>query len=448
MRRTLSLAPSRRLTLVAAALATAGVLTAAGVGVVRAHDEVLLEVDGVFMPVTTWNGTTRAVLADRGIEVGPHDLVQPALDAQLVDGDTVVVRTAHPYTVTVDGSAQTLWSTAESAERILADASVHGQKVVLAADRSASRGLIPLVDAARPVPVVLAGKTTKVMASPGQDVRSVLTRAGIKLSPIDRVNVDVTDGKMTIGVTRVVRGAVAEDKTKAFSTREEPTDTLFVGEKQVKTEGRDGTIRSTVWRESIDGKETHRVVLAETTTAEPNDRVISTGTREVTPKALVEAGLDPKATLEEKTEDDGTVSVRYRAALGTISSPEEIAQITGDVAAATSASRTSGIPLTYSGEDPRSIARGMVHARGWSDSEFQCLVALWERESNWNPYAENPSSGAYGIPQSLPGSKMASAGDDWRTNPATQITWGLGYIAGRYGTPCGALGHSDAYNWY
>ncbi|MDK7123234.1 lytic transglycosylase, partial [Pauljensenia sp. UMB6358] len=67
---------------------------------------------------------------------------------------------------------------------------------------------------------------------------------------------------------------------------------------------------------------------------------------------------------------------------------------------------------------------------------------------HWNPYAANAWSGAYGIPQALPGSKMASAGADWQTNPATQITWGLGYIAGRYGTPCGALGHSNSVGWY
>ena len=65
----------------------------------------------------------------------------------------------------------------------------------------------------------------------------------------------------------------------------------------------------------------------------------------------------------------------------------------------------------------------------------------------WRVNAAN-SSGAYGIPQALPGSKMASAGADWQTNPATQIAWGLGYIAGRYGTPCGAWDHSESNGWY
>jgi hypothetical protein len=85
---------------------------------------------------------------------------------------------------------------------------------------------------------------------------------------------------------------------------------------------------------------------------------------------------------------------------------------------------------------------------GWESDQYSCLVILWERESNWRVNAKNKSSGAYGIPQSLPGSKMASEGADWMTNPKTQINWGLKYIDGRYGSACGALAHSNKFNWY
>lgn len=85
---------------------------------------------------------------------------------------------------------------------------------------------------------------------------------------------------------------------------------------------------------------------------------------------------------------------------------------------------------------------------GWTGNEWQCLDELWKRESGWSHTAENRSSGAYGIPQALPGSKMAVYGADWQTNPATQIRWGLAYVQGRYGTPCGAWGHFTAKNWY
>jgi len=96
----------------------------------------------------------------------------------------------------------------------------------------------------------------------------------------------------------------------------------------------------------------------------------------------------------------------------------------------------------------QAIAAAQVAARGWGTGEFSCLVSLWQRESGWRVNAYNSSSGAYGIPQSLPGSKMQTAGDDWQTNPATQISWGLGYIASRYATPCGAWSHSESNNWY
>jgi hypothetical protein len=94
------------------------------------------------------------------------------------------------------------------------------------------------------------------------------------------------------------------------------------------------------------------------------------------------------------------------------------------------------------------IAYQMVVDRGWASVEFDCLNALWRKESGWNHFALNTSSGAYGIPQALPGEKMATAGADWATNPETQIRWGLGYIEGRYGTPCQAWDHSVQRNWY
>lgn len=98
--------------------------------------------------------------------------------------------------------------------------------------------------------------------------------------------------------------------------------------------------------------------------------------------------------------------------------------------------------------EAQAIARDLAAARyGWGSAQFGCLVAVWDYESGWNVYASNPS-GAYGIPQALPGSKMASAGADWATNARTQIIWGLGYIAGRYGTPCGAWAHIQANGWY
>jgi hypothetical protein len=85
---------------------------------------------------------------------------------------------------------------------------------------------------------------------------------------------------------------------------------------------------------------------------------------------------------------------------------------------------------------------------GWGQDQMSCLIPLWNRESDWTTTAENASSLAYGIAQSLPASKMDSVGTDWRTNYQTQVVWGLGYIKNRYGSPCGAWAHSNAYGWY
>jgi hypothetical protein len=96
---------------------------------------------------------------------------------------------------------------------------------------------------------------------------------------------------------------------------------------------------------------------------------------------------------------------------------------------------------------PQQIAKAMLGSFGWSSSQFACLDPLWAHESGWSVTAENPS-GAYGIPQALPGSKMASAGPDWQTSAATQIKWGLEYIKHTYGSPCAAWAHEEATGWY
>ncbi|SCG66148.1 aggregation-promoting factor C-terminal-like domain-containing protein [Micromonospora coxensis] len=96
----------------------------------------------------------------------------------------------------------------------------------------------------------------------------------------------------------------------------------------------------------------------------------------------------------------------------------------------------------------REIGCALLLDAGFEIDQMPCLDKLWTKESGWNHKAQNPSSGAYGIPQALPGSKMGTVADDWRTNPATQIKWGLGYIEGRYNTPCGAWAHSQDVGWY
>jgi len=120
---------------------------------------------------------------------------------------------------------------------------------------------------------------------------------------------------------------------------------------------------------------------------------------------------------------------------------------TGDDDGSTPPPTAPAGPIMSPGQ-ARDHARGAISGYGWGDDQFSCLVSLWNRESGWRADALNPWSGAYGIPQALPGEKMASAGPDWRTNAATQIAWGLSYISARYGSPCGAWAHSEQTGWY
>jgi len=315
-----------------------------------------------------------------------------------------------------------------------------------------TRGQISIPAQARKSLGLEPGDQLVVLTDPAQDARAPLHDAGIAVHPLDRVAVSTDEaGTLTVDVQRVTRGPATETAEIPFSETTTTSADLFVGESEVTTQGVNGVTTWTVWQEQNGDEVLTSVPLTEHATTPPVPQVRSEGTKEATPAALIAAGIDPKATLEERTEPNGTTSVRYRAKLGSLSTPEEIAKITqesGGSSGTGGAAAAPNVPLVYSGEDPRSLARPLVAARGWSDSEYQCLVQLWNRESQWNPHAQNSSSGAYGIPQALPGSKMASAGADWQTNPVTQINWGLGYIAGRYGTPCSAWAHSNAVGWY
>jgi hypothetical protein len=136
------------------------------------------------------------------------------------------------------------------------------------------------------------------------------------------------------------------------------------------------------------------------------------------------------------------------AAAGTLTLATAMSAVAAQRAHPADAQPAQQVAVIAPSGSPQQIAVQMVGQLGWSFSQFDCLDPLWQHESGWDVTAENPSSGAYGIPQALPGSMMSSAGPDWETNAATQIRWGLTYIQGRYGLPCGAWAHEEAYGWY
>ena len=210
---------------------------------------------------------------------------------------------------------------------------------------------------------------------------------------------------------------VTEESTEEHGRVEKETDSLPGGETKVETEGVDGLVRTTYEVVSKDGTEVSRTPLSSAVVTEKVDEVVLVGTGS--------GNTGGKSAPADSGSGGGGG--------GESSSPAPAANASGD---------------GTTPEGAQAIARSLMGSYGWGDGEFSCLQSLWNRESGWNYQAQNASSGAYGIPQALPGSKMSSVADDWATNPATQITWGLGYIQGRYGTPCSAWAHSESVGWY
>ncbi len=164
--------------------------------------------------------------------------------------------------------------------------------------------------------------------------------------------------------------------------------------------------------------------------------------------AAAEEAAAEQAAAEQAAAESAAAEEAAAQEQTTQAAPQQETQAASRSAEREPAPEPEPAPAPAPSGDPRSIARSMLSSYGWGQDQFGCLDSLWMKESGWNASAMNPSSGAYGIPQSLPGSKMASAGSDWQSNPATQIRWGLGYIDGRYGSPCAAWAHSQAVNWY
>lgn len=176
-----------------------------------------------------------------------------------------------------------------------------------------------------------------------------------------------------------------------------------------------------------------------------------TSAHEVLSKAASEKGAEHTAlavAVADYSEKLESQVAEVRTNLNTAVAQKQAADAAAaqEAAAAQAAAEAQAAANTPDGA--RAAAQHIMASQyGWGDDQFQCLNSLWNKESGWNYQAYN-SSGATGIPQALPGDKMATVAADWETNATTQITWGLGYISSVYGTPCSAWGHSQATDWY
>ena len=222
------------------------------------------------------------------------------------------------------------------------------------------------------------------------------------------------------------------DEPQVHGTVKKESDALPKGETKVETAGVDGLVRTTYEVTTQDGKEVSRTPVAQVVVTKKVDEVVLVGTG--AQQAQQEAAQAQQEAAQAQSSGDGQAAPQADGG----------GEGSGNSTPAPAANPGAGTDP----ESAKAIARSMMAGRGWGDSEFSCLENLWNRESSWNYQAENASSGAYGIPQALPGSKMSEVASDWETNPSTQITWGLNYISGRYGTPCSAWAHSESVGWY
>lgn len=332
-------------------------------------------------------------LADIEISAG-HDVVEPSLDSELVASNySVNIYRARPITV-VDGVVKKNITTAEQTpERIAKAAGItiysEDQTDFSAPSDMLSNGSsqVMSIDRATVVQFTLYGKHAEVRTR-ATTVEEFLKEKSITIGSNDYLSVDrgqAISAGMAIELWREGKQTVTVEEEVDFEIEKVQDANREVGYREVKTLGVKGKRNATYEIEMKNGQEASRTEIASVTIEEPKKQVEIIGAKLPTPTNPTEA---------------------------------------------------------------QAIGKEMMLAAGFGEDQWGCLYNLWMRESGWRTTAGNVSSGAYGIPQSLPASKMAAFGDDYLTNPRTQIAWGLSYIKGRYGTPCGGWSAFQAKGWY
>lgn len=273
--------PSRKAVIASAAVAAVTMTGIAGTAVATSFRDVTLEVDGVSIPVSGFMGKVSDVLTTAGVEVSPHDLVAPSLQERVTNGQTVLVRRAQQYQVDIDGVTTPTWSTATDIDDLLGQIGTKG--AVVAADRSTTRSQLPALTATGSIRVIADGQTRTVDASQGTNASDLLSRAGVEVSPLDRVAFTSDDQGTYLRVIRVQRGVEEREETLSKEVEEQEDSTLAKGTRRVTQEGSDGSIKRSVYVERRDGQEIVSHVVSENRT-EPVKQIVKIGTKE-TPAA-------------------------------------------------------------------------------------------------------------------------------------------------------------------
>jgi len=351
---------------------------------------VTLVVDGHARTVHTTAAEVGDVLQAAGYHDSAHDILAPGPTSAVHNGETIVFRRGRLLHLDVDGSTSYVWTTAPT---VAAAMSQLGFSTADFTSVSRSRRL-PLrptdISVRTPKQVTIEHDgTTQTVHTTDETVGQLLRDLAISVAPGDRLSAprsgELTPGE-TLVVTRVTRGTLMTTRTIPFRVRHQHDASLPAGHTKVVQAGRAGLAQTTYAIVYVDGKVAGRTKVRTMTVRTPQPRIIAIGTK------------PPSTTATTANVPD--------------------------------------VPNVSPGS-AQDIARQLLSTHGWGEDQFGCLVTLWNHESGWRVNASNPS-GAYGIPQAVPGDKMAAYGSDWRTSAKTQIEWGLAYIAERYGDPCNA----------
>lgn len=471
----------RRIRVIACIAATS--IALAGSFAFTTRKSVALNINGQTTQVTTYAMTATRLLEEQGVDIKTHDIVTTSSGDQLANHAVVTVQSAYQTTINIDGTSVPFWTVATSADQLLGffeENQNNATKITVDINNVYNQltgGLVINQDG--PVTVIADGKTS-VAPNGKLPAASILDSKGIVLNKEDRVSVE-KDGDTTIlRVRRVTHGEETRTAVVPYSTQTIIDSNLPEGQSEIRQQGVNGEKTQVYNVTYVDGVAESETLKSETVTTMAIDQIIAVGAaksdtdkgsdKNPTPPITARPIPVPTISTSRPVTMPTTQATRTTAALATTRTPIPTtmpatpAATTPATPATPAAVRTTipALPAPIQEQPPtpsgrlwhatvaqaQAYAAGAAAQRGWTGNDWDCLVKLWNRESRWLWYAENASSGAYGIPQSLPADKMAAFGANYRDDAAVQIDWGLWYIAQAYGSPSKAWQNSEQIGWY
>ncbi len=345
---------------------------------------VTVVVDGQARTIHTTAGTVAGALSGAGYSVGDHDIVAPAASSSLHADETVVYKRGRLLRLDINGTRLNVWTTATTVQQALAQLGYSGQDAV-----SVSRATrLPLTPTS--LAIDTAKTITLVRKSGSSTITTTVTTVAALLAKLD-LSPDTTwtslpgptalEPGMSLQLKAMTKSSSTETVAVPFQTTSQQNASLPKGVTEISTPGQPGSAQVTYALVYLDGELFSKVPVSQVQIAAPVNQVQTIG--------------------------------------------------------------TSDVPVTTPA-GAMAYAASQLSNFGWGQDQMSCLIQMWGHESGWRVNAANPS-GAYGIPQALPGSKM---GPGWQSDPTVQIKWGLGYIKARYVSPCGAWSFWQAHSYY